>query len=501
MKKVLVGSFLFIGLVGLLFLPSAAFADKDTLVVALEADVTTLDPHKHVNTPEFNILSHIYDHLTDIDDDANIAPWLAKSWKVEPDQVTWTFFLHPGVKFHNGDDLTADDVKFSIERVLDPATKSPQAYRIRPIKEVKVIDPQTVQIITEAPFPTLLGELRSIEIMSRRICEEMGSKVASNPIGSGPFKFVRWIRDDQIELEAVADHPLVKPKVRRVIFRIIPEVSTRVTELKAGTVDIIKNVPPSEIKALEQDPNFKISRTRSLRVMYVGFRHDRKPFDDKRVRQAVAYAIDKEAIVKYLLEGFASVAANPAAPACFGDNPNIHPYPYDPETAKKLLQQAGLSDGFETFFDSPSGKYLADKEIAGAIANNLSKIGINATLRASEYGTFLKYVNTEPSIFLFAWGAGVPDVDAVFYRNFHSSSKNRIHYINPEADRLMDIGRSTVDPEERKKAYFKLQEIFYDELPWVPLVVLDDVLAMQKNVMGFQSRADERIRLYDTYKE
>ena len=501
MKKRFFGFFLFIGLAMLLILPAIAFSDKDTLVVVLEADVTTLDPHKHVNTPEFNILSHVYDHLTDIDDDANIVPWLAKSWKVDPDQVTWTFFLHQDVKFHNGYDLTADDVKFSIERVLDPKTKSPQAYRIRPIKEVRVIDLYTVQIITQAPFPTLLGELRSIEVMSRRICEEMGSKVASNPIGSGPFKFVRWSRDEQIELEAVPGHPVIEPKVRRVVFRIIPEVSTRVTELKAGSVDIIKNVPPSEIKVLEQNPDFKISRTRSLRVMYVGFRHDRKPFDDKRVRQAVAYAIDKEAIVKYLLEGFASVAPNPAAPACFGNNPHIRPYPYDPETARKLLQQAGFSGGFETFFDSPSGKYLADKEIASAVVNNLSKIGINATLRASEYGTFLKYVNTEPSIFLFAWGAGVPDVDAVFYRNFHSSSKNRIHYINSEVDRLLDIGRSTVDPEQRKKAYFKAQEIFHEELPWIPLVVLDDVLAMQKNVMGFRSRPDERIRLFNTYKK
>ncbi len=485
----------------LFLIPLTAFGDKDTMIVALEADVTTLDPHMHVNTPEFNILSHIFDHLTEIDDDANIVPWLAKSWKCEPDQVTWTFYLQENVKFHNGYDLTADDVKFSLERVLNPAQKSPQAYKIRPIKEIRVINPTTVQIITHKPFPTLLGELRTVEIMSRRVVEEMGDKVSSEPIGSGPFKFVRWVRDDRIELEAVSGHHVVKPKVKRVIFRIIPEVSTRVAELKAGAVDIIKNLPPSEIKTLEKDPQIKVSRCRSLRVMYVGFRCDRKPFDDKKVRQAIAYAIDKESIAKYLLEGFASVAANPAAPACFGANDNIRPYPYDPEKAKKLLAEGGLPSDFKTYFDSPSGKYLADREIASAIVSDMKKVGLDAELRASEYGTFLKYVNTEPSVFLFAWGANIPDVDSVFYRNFHSSSKNRIRYSNPEVDRLLDAGRSTVDEATRKKAYFKAQEILHEDLPWIPLVVLDDVLAMQKSVKGFRSRPDERIRLFDAYKE
>ncbi|MCL5046970.1 MAG: ABC transporter substrate-binding protein, partial [Actinobacteria bacterium] len=379
----------------------------------------------------------------------------------------------------------------------DKKQNSPQSYRLAPVKSVEAVDDTTLKIQTKQPFPTLLYELGQVQIVQNNAVL-IGEKI-TKPIGTGPYRFSEWRKDDRVILEANPNYWTGAPKFKRIVFRIIPETSTRVNELKAGTVDVVKNLLPSHIKELQNDKNFKIYSVPSVRLMYLGFRVDNQGIPLK-VRQAIAHAIDREALTKYILEGQATPATTLVSPSAFGFHDSLKPFPYDVEKAKQMIKDAGAV-GRKVRFDSTSGKYIGDVEVAKALAEMMEKIGLQIDLQTLEYGSYLKNVNEKPEAYLFAWGQPSPDADAALYRNFHSSNKPRMRYSNPLVDKLLDEGRSTLDKGKRLAAYKQVQEILKEDTVWIPLYFLNFTAGVRANVEGVQVMSNEKIWLDKAYSK
>src|SRR5262250_3851872 len=326
---------------------------KDTLVVALVAHAPTLDPHMHFKRVGILVNVNMFDSLLHRNTKLEFEPSLATSWKAVSD-TQWEFKIRKGVRFHNGDIMTAEDVKYSFDRVLDPKKKSPQYGNIRAIKDVRVVDPETIVITTDKPFPLLLERLTFFCIVPKKHVESVGDQAfgTTAAVGTGPWKFVEWKRDQLIRLEAFDQHWRGKPPFRQLIFRAIPEVATQVAEIKTGGVDIIRNVSADLVPELKTNPQTYVSSTPILRVHSVELDMRVAPFDKKAVRQAANYAIDKQTVVQKLMASLGRPVATTVQPQAFGYDPEVKAYPYDPKKAKELLTQAGYASGVDVTLHS-----------------------------------------------------------------------------------------------------------------------------------------------------
>jgi peptide/nickel transport system substrate-binding protein len=287
---------------------------KDALVVGLVAHAPTLDPHMHFERIGVLVNINMFDSLLHRNTKLEFEPSLATSWKALSD-TQWEFKIRKGVRFHNGEIMTAEDVKYSFDRVLDPKKKSPQYGNIRAIKEVRVVDPETVHIITDKPFPLLLEQLVFFCIVPKKHVEAVGDQAfgATAAIGTGPWKFVEWKRDQLIRLEAFDQHWRGRPPFKQLIFRAIPETATQVAEIKTGGVDIIRNVSADLVPELKAGPQTYVSSTPILRVHSVELDMRVAPFDKRLVRQAANYAIDKQTVVQKLMAGLGRPVSSTAA--------------------------------------------------------------------------------------------------------------------------------------------------------------------------------------------
>ena len=330
-------------------LPTAAQAQaKDTLTVALVSHAPTLDPHMHFERVGILVNINMFDSLLHRNPKLEFEPSLATSWKALTD-TQWEFKIRKGVKFHNGETLTPDDVKYSFDRVIDQTKKSPQYGNIRAIKEVRVVNPETVHIITDKPFPLLLERLVFFPIVPKKHIETVGDQAfgTTAPVGTGPWKFVEWKRDQLIRLEAFDQHWRGRPAFKTLIFRAVPEVATQVAEIKTGGVDLIRNVSADIVPELKTHALAYISSTPILRVHQVELDMRVPPFDKKAARQAANYAIDKQTIIQKLMAGLGRQVATVVQPLAFGFDPDIKPYPFDQKKAKELLAQAGFPNGVD----------------------------------------------------------------------------------------------------------------------------------------------------------
>src|SRR6267378_2329133 len=296
--------------------PSAQAQPKDTLTVALVSHAPTLDPHMHFERVGILVNINMFDSLLHRNTKLEFEPSLALSWKPLSD-TQWEFKLRKGVKFHNADLMSSEDVKYSFDRVLDQTKKSPQYGNIPAIKEVKVVDAETVHIITDKPFPLLLERLVFFPIVNKKHVETVGDQAfgTTSPVGTGPWKFVEWKRDQLIRLEAFDQHWRGKPPFKHLIFRAIPETATQVAEVKTGGVDIIRDVSADLVPDLKSHPQAYISSTPILRVHYVNLDMRVAPFDKKGVRQAANYAIDKSAIIQKMMAGLGTQVATTVQPS------------------------------------------------------------------------------------------------------------------------------------------------------------------------------------------
>lgn len=482
---------IFVLMIALLAWPGISMAAEGKIVIAQGAEQRAIDAHKGGSQMFVTTSLTLYDTLIRRGWDGKLEPTIATSWKIiAPD--TWEFKIREGVRFHNGEPLTASDIKFSLDRMRDPATKYPMRTAFKTIVDVKVIDDYTVHVITDKPDPTLLSPLASTGfLVPEDYIKKHGDEYfAKHPIGSGRYKFVKWVQGDYIELEANENYWGEPATVKTLIFKVIPENGARVAALQTGEVDIATNIPPFLVSGLEKDKNIKIISGPSGRVIFIGMSllegQGAGPLLNKKVRQAMNYAVDKESIVKYVLMGSGRVLATPVVPASFGYDPTIEPYPYDPGKAKSLLSEAGYPNGFSTEMDTGSGRYLMDKQVAEAVVGMLGKVGIDVKLNVLEWGQYVKKrrSHTQAPLYLLGWGNTTFDADnplgALFCINCTHSN-----YRNPDLVALVDEARHELNTEKRKAMYSKALRIIKEEAPWIFLYEQGDNYGVRTRVGNF----------------
>ena len=483
-------------------LEQAGAQSKDTLVVALASHAPTLDPHMHFERVGVLVNINMFDSLLHKNPKLEYEPGLATSWKAVSDTV-WEFKLRKGVRFHNGELLTAEDVKYSFERVLDPARKSPQVGNIRAIKEIRIVDPETIQLVTDKPFPLLLERMVYFGIVPKKHVEKVGDQAfgTTATVGTGPWKLVEWKRDQHIRLEAFDGYWRGKPPFKHLVFRAVPEVATQVAELKTGGVDLIRNVSADLVPELKTHPQTTVSSAPILRVHYVHLDMRTAPFDKKLVRHAANYAIDKQAIIQKLMGGLGGQVATVVQPAAFGHDAEVQPFPYDPKKAKELLAQAGYPNGVDIQLHS---SFIEFRPVFEAIAQMLTDVGLRTNARMWDPGpAWNKFFQGEGKAthgYYGSWGNySVFDADAVLHPLYHTEPGGWVGkwYIRvPELDSLIDQARATVDAPRRKGLYGQIQRLIREDAPSIFLFTQYDNLGISRKV-AYQARGDEWLWLFD----
>lgn len=472
-----------------------AQAEIDELVVATVEDAPTMDPHMSSTRSGLNMQSQSIQHLIRRNHEGRLVPELALSWE-SVDDLTWRFHLRPGVKFHNGREFTADAVAYSLGRIIDPAQGSPNAGNLRAIASIEIVDSLTVDIHTHEPAPTLPNSLAAFSgIIDGVHAEEVGdAALVQNVVGTGPFVLVEWQRDDFARFERFEDYWGGPSHIRTLVLRPMPDVNSRVFALQAGEVDIIQEVPADLTTIIEADPNTRVTAVPSVRVHYIQFRTDTAPFDDARVRQAINYAVDKERIVNSLLNGYGRVIGQPVGPQFFGYNPDVEPYPYDPDRARALLAEAGYANGFETEFYI----YPAIQAVAEVIASDLAEVGVRVTFKVNEFGvSYEDLINNRASPMHYGtWGGySLFDADGTLPHVFREGAL-WTYYTHPRVDELTELGATTLDQAAREAAYFEAMEILHDEAPWLFLWQQFELHATRADV-DWTGSPDNILRFYD----
>jgi peptide/nickel transport system substrate-binding protein len=492
----------------LLPLGMVAHAAKDRVVVAFGSNIPTLDPHMHSSRLAHIADYHLYDTLMyrSPKDGYKPGPGLATSLR-SLNPTTWELKLRQGVKFHNGEPFNAEAVKFTLDRVLDPATKSVTRGNFTWIKEVKVVDEFTVQIVTAKPFPAAPEFLTLAYIVPPKYLKSVGDEEFSKkPVGTGPYKFVEWRKAEHLIVEANPDYwkdsPKGMPKIKTIVFRTIPETTTQIAELLSGGVDIIRNVPPDQIAVVKDSANARISATKILRVNSLMLdsagRAGNTPLTNQKVREAIAHAINVDEMLKTILSGYAERTATGVNPLHFGFDGSVKPYPYDPERAKKLLAEAGYPNGFEVTFNTYSGTITSMDQMADAMAGYLAKVGIKAKRRHIEdVGLWTKsgQEGKLEGIQNYSWGSNsIFDADAILYALTYS--KEPLSYTKDTAlDQLLDEGRTQLDVKKRQEAYAKAQKLLHDKVYWIPINVQYTIEGVNKK-LNYEAGSDEMMRVY-----
>jgi peptide/nickel transport system substrate-binding protein len=476
--------------------PSAANGEK-VLTIASGSDVVSFDIHDHNNTSTEAVHVNMFNYLVKKDQNQKIQPDLATSWEIV-NETTWRFKLREGVKFHNGDPFTAEDVKFTLERVARD-NKLLEYGNYKQIKEVKVIDPHTVEIITHAPEPILLNRLSRLGsgmLPSKYIKEKGWEEFLKHPVGTGPYKFQEWKRDDRLILVKNDDYFGDKPKWDKLVFRVIPEDATRVAELLTGGVDIAVNIPPSDLERIESNEGTHTKQGPTQRVMMLAVRMTPGTVTaNPKVREAIDLAIDEKAIVDNILAGGGTPTRTRVTPGNFGAHPDLYGKSlYDPERAKQLLAEAGYPNGLELTLSAPSGRYLKDKETAELIQAMLAEVGIKANLELLEWSKFNERYKAKKfkELFMIAYANSMFDASLVFDRLSTERAKGETDYSNPEVDKLLAEAEKNMNLQEREKQYQRVQEIIAEERPNIYLYQMNANYGISDRI-NFEPRLDEML--------
>ncbi|GIO99186.1 glutathione ABC transporter substrate-binding protein [Paenibacillus lautus] len=469
------------------------------LVIAWLSDPPSMDPHMSTDQQTSVMTTHIYDTLVIHDKDLNIQPGLAESWKAI-DELTWEFKLRQGVKFTDGSPFNAEVVKANIDRMQDPEVASPRASLVGMIKEVKVVDEYTVQLVTEYAFSPLLAHLAhsavgmisaeaiKLDYEKVKAGEKGGAYLAQNPVGTGVFKLESWNPGQEVKLVANADYWGDKAKVERVTFKVVSEEGTRIAELETGYAHIIDPVSPSSISRIESTDGMSLNRQASLSLSYIGFNNDKKPFNDVRVRQALSMAIDKDEIISGIYEGTGIPAVGPLAPDVNGYDATVKPIEHNIDKAKELLKEAGYEGGFSTTIwtnDNPERIKVAEY-----VQSKLKELNVEVKIEVVEWGAYLaQTAEGKHDMFILGWSTVTADADYGMYELFHSKNVgepgNRTFTKDPELDKLLDAGRKENDPEQRKLIYKQAQEKLVELAPMLYIHHQEYLNGVSSKVEGF----------------
>lgn len=463
--------------------------EKDELIVATAYDAKSLDPHAVNEVAASNVMLQIYNTLVVLDENGEVVPSLAESFE-QVDDVTYKFTIRKGVKFHNGDEVTVEDAVFSLQR----AATSPAVANL-----FGDIDPDSFEIIDDTSFTFQLkgantGFLYNLvhpgaSILSKKAVEEAGDNYAMNPVGTGPFKFVDWKKGDRIELERFEDYFGEKPAFSKMTIRAIPEATNRTIELESGGVDVAYDISANDVDRIEENEDLRLNRLVDNQTQYLGFNNQKEPFNDKRVRHAIRYALDIPAIVDAAWKGVGDVAIGPMSPNINYFKADIKQYENNIEKAKELLAEAGYPDGFKTKLWTNERQERID--MATIIQSQLKEIGIEVEVEILEWGSYLeKLGNGEQEMFIIGWTGQSSDPDLALYGPLSEETlgagANFSFFLNDRVNELLLQGRRTPDSPEREAIYHEIQDIFAEELPWIPLCHGEAVVGTQNYVKNLE---------------
>ena len=505
MRRMLIAGFALLFVVGLgLVPPASAQTREETLIYSLQSDIDNWDPPNSVLREAIILGYHVFDHLAVRDlKTRKVGPNLAISWKAI-DDTTWEVKLRQGVKFHDGTPFTAKDVKATFDRVLDPTKKMTARGNHAKIKTVEIVDDYTVRFRTDGPYPLFVERLTAQVMQSEKVIREKGHDfMQENPIGTGPYKLVKWSRKQEHMLVRNDDYWGAKPAFKYVKVRIIPEKATEIAELLSGGVDIIKAIPPDQMDVINKSGNARTATSPILRTAMLQLdqaaRSGPNPFTDKRVRQAANLAVDTDGIIKHVLNGLGDRTSTGINPMAFGWDANLKPYKQDIAAAKKLLTEAGFPNGVDiVFHEGPPIVEPAIQQTNDAIVADMTKAGFRVKRNFIGDNTVLVARIKDGkagSMFNWSWGYySVFDADAILYDVF-KCGENYSYYCNPALDDLIIQGRSTLDAKKRTETYVKAQKLLFDEAAYLYKWGLRGVWGISNRV-DYEAPADEVDRMF-----
>ena len=466
------GSALLLALALVVAADVSAQTKEDTVVYALQSDMQNWDPPNSVLRESIIMGYHVFDHLAARDNKTGkVGPGLALSWKTL-DETTWEVKLRPGVKFHDGTPFTAKDVKATFDRVLDPEKKLTARGNHAKIKTVEVVDDHTVRFKTDGPYPLFVERLTAQVMQSEKVIREKGHEwMQENPIGTGPYKLVKWSKKQEHLMVRNDDYWGSKPAFKYARVRIIPEFATQIAELISGGVDVIKAVGPDQMDVINKSGQARTSTSPILRTAFIQLdqaaRSGPNPFTDVRVRKATNMAVDVDGIIKHVLRGLGDRTATLVNPMAFGVDTNLKPFKQDVAAAKKLLTEAGFANGFEARLRVDGGIVEpALQQTTDTIAADLAKVGIRVQQNLmADIGPYVNQVRDGKSGPMFTWSWGyysVFDADAILY-DIMKCGEPYAYYCNKAMDDLIIQGRSTLDQKKRAEIYVKAQKLIHDD--------------------------------------
>ena len=507
------------------FALAASPALAQTATIAVGAPVTSIDPHYHQLSPNNAVSDTIFDRLVNTDDRARMIPGLATEWRaVEP--TVWEFKLRPNVRFHNGNAFTADDVAFTLARLPNvPNSPSSYAAYARPITRVEIVDPLTIRFHTAEPYPLLPLDMTNVRIIDKETAENATTEdfnALRAAVGTGPYRAVSHRNGDRIEFERFDGYWGERAPFQRIHYRMITNDAARTAALLAGDVDLIDQVPTSDLGNLRRNASVRLSETVGLRLIFLGLDHlrganenspyitdnngqplGRNPLADVRVRRALSMAIDRRAIVDRIMEG-AAVPANQFLPeGVFGFVADLPAPAFDPDGAKRLLAEAGYPNGFRITLNGPNDRYINDSRIIQAVGQMWTRIGVRTAVEAQPWTTFVgRAGRSEYSAFLIGWGSN-PDgshplrnILATVSRERGWGASNRGRYSNPQVDNLLLQSLSELDEAKRERLVVDAMRIAMTDVGVIPMHIQTNIWAVRR---GFDhaARNDELTRAQD----
>jgi len=458
--------------------------DYNTIYLVLDNDPKGLDPALSTDFGTGQICALLFDNLVRFGDDTQLKPGIAKSWSISDDGLQYHFELNQGYNFTNGEEITAEVVKASMERVLNPKTHSLRTWLFTPIKGaqeymdgqasevtgIQVDGPYKLTITLEQTYAPFLGFLAmpAAAIVPADVAQQRGSEFGENPVGSGPWILEDWVHDSVVKLRANPNYFYGKPQLERMELKILPETFSVIAEFETGKLDRM-DIPESEFKRWTQSEKWQpyIHKVHELNLFYIGLNCSRPPFNNKKVRQAMNYAVDIPTIIKTTLHGAGVRSHGPIPPGLQSYDSTQTPYPYDPEKAKQLLAEAGYPDGFDVELWQAQSSTL--NEITESFQAYYSRIGINVKLVRSDFNLFKAAIRQgEPDMYYLNWWADYPDAENFLYPLFYSTqAARRNRYSNPEVDRLIDENQHETDPQKRIQIAREANRMIYEDAPYV----------------------------------
>lgn len=495
-------------------------ASAQTLTIGVRGGPDSIDPHFTATGTHAESLKHIFDTLVWSGDGLEVEPRLAESWKAVSD-TTWEFKLRKGVKFHDGSDFTAEDVKFSIERIPLVSGPNPTTIYVRRVKETKIIDTHTIHVVTDGPSPILPNDFIRLFIVSSKAAAGLTKETANEAfnsgkaaIGTGPYRYVSWQPKGDLVMDRFDGYWGQKEPWARHVRKEIPNDAARVAQLKAGQLDLITRVPATDVASLKTDSKLTVKTIDTVYVFNIeidmrdkvlnvsakdGSPLDKNPFLDLRVRQAIDMAIDRKALAEIAMEGLGQPVNQLVTPSIFGFNKSLPPRRYDVATAKKLLADAGYPNGFKLQFTFTQDRLPGDRQVGTSIAQMLAAIGIDAQANAQPAAVFFPArTRGEYSFSMSGWGTLTGEAHYTLSSLVHSNDKekkmgafNVLNYKNEDVDKLLQQAAVEMNDDKRRKQLEDVNAIVEKDMQRLPIVAVGSAWAMQKDKVTIKARVDE----------